>query len=88
MRHADWYFDFISPFAYLQNAVFYHLPDDLEVTRKPVLFAGLLGHWEHKGPAEIPRKRVFTLRHTKWLALRYPRWMKKRLSSPERITRG
>lgn len=69
-RKADWYFDFISPFAYLQNAGFYHLPDDLEVTRKPVLFAGLLGHWEHKGPAEIPRKRVFTLRHTKWLAER------------------
>jgi 2-hydroxychromene-2-carboxylate isomerase len=67
---ADWYFDFISPFAYLQNAVFHRLPDDLEVTRKPVLFAGLLGHWEHKGPAELPPKRIFTLRYTKWWAER------------------
>ena len=25
-----------------------------------MLFAGLLGHWEHKGPAKIPAKRVQT----------------------------
>ena len=67
-RHADWYFDFISPFAYLQFKHFHRLPADLEVTLKPVLFAGLLGHWEHKGPAEIPAKRVQTYRHTHWLA--------------------
>ena len=67
-RHADWYFDFISPFAYLQFKHFYKLPQDLEVTLKPVLFAGLLGHWEHKGPAEIPAKRVQTYRYTHWLA--------------------
>ena len=67
-RHADWYFDFISPFAYLQFKHFYKLPTDLEITLKPVLFAGLLGHWEHKGPAEIPAKRVQTYRYTHWLA--------------------
>ena len=67
-RHADWYFDFISPFAYLQFKHFHRLPADLEVSLKPVLFAGLLGHWEHKGPAEIPAKRVQTYRHTHWLA--------------------
>ena len=67
-RHADWYFDFISPFAYLQFKHFFRLPADLEVSLKPVLFAGLLGHWEHKGPAEIPAKRVQTYRHTHWLA--------------------
>ena len=67
-RHADWYFDFISPFAYLQFKHFHRLPVDLEVTLKPVLFAGLLGHWEHKGPAEIPAKRVQTYRYTHWLA--------------------
>ena len=34
------------------------------------MFAGLLGHWEHKGPAEIPAKRVQTYRYTHWLAKR------------------
>lgn len=67
-RHADWYFDFISPYAYLQFKHFHRLPQDLEVTLKPVLFAGLLGHWEHKGPAEIPAKRVQTYRYSHWLA--------------------
>lgn len=67
-RHADWYFDFISPFAYLQLKSFDRLPDDLEVTFKPVLFAGLLSHWENKGPAEIPAKRNQTYRYCHWLA--------------------
>jgi 2-hydroxychromene-2-carboxylate isomerase len=67
-RSADWYFDFISPFAYLQFEAFGRLPDDLEVRLKPVLFAGLLGHWEHKGPAEIPAKRRQTYRYCHWLA--------------------
>ena len=55
-RHADWYFDYVSPFAYLQLEGFDRLPDDLVIRAKPVLFAGLLGYWEHKGPAEIPAK--------------------------------
>lgn len=67
-RRADWYFDFISPYAYLQFKHFGRLPADLEVTLRPVLFAGLLGHWEHKGPAEIPAKRVQTYQYTDWLA--------------------
>ena len=68
MPDADWYFDFISPYSYLQFEVFHRLPDDLEVTIKPVLFAGLLGHWGHKGPAEIPAKRVQTYRQCQWWA--------------------
>ena len=67
-RQADWYFDFISPYAYLQFESFHRLPDDLQVRLKPVLFAGLLGHWEHKGPAEIPAKRRQTYRYCHWLA--------------------
>ncbi len=67
-RHADWYFDFISPFAYLQFLQFDRLPPDLDVALKPVLFAGLLGHWDQKGPAEIPAKRVQTYRTCHWLA--------------------
>lgn len=67
-RRADWYFDFVSPFAYLQFAGFERLPDDLTVSLKPVLFAGLLGHWQNKGPAEIPAKRRQTYRYCHWLA--------------------
>ncbi|HSD60186.1 MAG TPA: DsbA family protein, partial [Burkholderiales bacterium] len=46
---------------------------------RPVLFAGLLDAWGHKGPAEIPAKRRFTYRQVVWVAkrdgipLRFPR---------------
>ncbi len=62
MRHARWYFDIISPYAYLALKQFGSLHDELEIEYVPVLFAGLLKHWEHKGPAEIPAKRVQTYR--------------------------
>lgn len=69
-RRADWYFDFISPFAYLQFKHFHRLPSDLDVRLHPILFAGLLGHWEHKGPAEIPAKRKQTYQYCHWYAAR------------------
>ena len=53
-QRADWYIDFLSPYPYLQLAKFDRLPTDLEVRPIPVLFPALLGHWENKGPAEIP----------------------------------
>ena len=62
MRKAVWYFDVISPFAYLHLQHFGELPADLAITYKPVLFAGLLNHWGQKGPAEIPAKRRWTYR--------------------------
>ncbi len=37
-----WYFDFISPFSYLQQARFGHFPKEIVVQAKPILFAGLL----------------------------------------------
>ena len=70
MPTADWYFDFVSPFAYLQLARFERLPPDLDITFRPVLFAGLLEHWRHRGPAEIPAKRVHTYRWCQWYAAR------------------
>jgi 2-hydroxychromene-2-carboxylate isomerase len=70
MKSAEWYFDFISPFSYLQIEAFARLPPDVELTLRPVLFAGLLNHWGHKGPAEIPEKRRFTYRFVQWLAER------------------
>jgi 2-hydroxychromene-2-carboxylate isomerase len=40
----------------------------LDVTLKPVLFAGLLGYWDNMGPAEIPARRRQTYRYCHWLA--------------------
>ncbi len=67
-RTVDWYFDFISPFSYLQTARFGDLPNDVKIAYKPVLFAGLLKHYGSLGPAEIPPKRIFTYRYCHWLA--------------------
>lgn len=64
----DWYFDFISPFAYLQHCQFNRLPKSIEINYKPILFAGLLKHWANVGPAEIPPKRTFTYKHCYWYA--------------------
>jgi 2-hydroxychromene-2-carboxylate isomerase len=68
---ADWYFDYVSPFAYLQAERLSSLPADLEIRCQPVLFAGLLDHWGHKGPAEIGAKRRFTYRHVLWVAQKH-----------------
>ena len=68
MTKAVWYFDFISPFAYLQWQELGRLPESLKISHRPVLFAGLLNHWGHKGPAEIPAKRRHTYRYCRWLA--------------------
>jgi len=72
MKHLRFYFDVISPFAYL---AFERLPRVLDglsysVDYQPVLFAGLLSHWGQKGPAEIEPKRAWTFRHVSWQAYR------------------
>ena len=64
----DWYFDFISPFAYLQLVQLQSSHAVVDINFKPILLAGLLKHWGQKGPAEIPSKRIFTYRHILWLA--------------------
>lgn len=63
-----WYFDFISPFAYLQWQRVRELAQQHEIEFRPILFAGLLQHHGHKGPAEIPGKREFTYRFVQWQA--------------------
>ncbi|WP_133477920.1 2-hydroxychromene-2-carboxylate isomerase [Cognatilysobacter segetis] len=73
-----WYFDFISPFAYLQRARIRELARTQAIEYRPILVAGLLQRLEHKGPAEMPDKRRFTYRHVVWRArergvpLRFP----------------
>jgi 2-hydroxychromene-2-carboxylate isomerase len=75
---AVWYFDFISPFAWLQWSKIKALAQTQPVTLRPILFAGLLERHGQKGPAEIPGKREFTYRHVLWRArqigrpLRFP----------------
>lgn len=73
-----WYFDFVSPFAYLQFPKVEALAATRPVELRPVLLAGLLNQHGQKGPAEIPGKREFTYRHVWWRAreagrpLRFP----------------
>jgi len=67
-KTADWYFDYLSPYPYLQLARFNDIPDSVQIKPKPVVFAALLNHWGHKGPAEIPAKARQTFLYTHWLA--------------------
>lgn len=70
MKSATWYFDFISPFAYIGLHRLKELPADLRIEYRPVLFAGILDHWGQKGPAELPTKRRYTYRISHWTATR------------------
>ncbi|MGH8145341.1 MAG: 2-hydroxychromene-2-carboxylate isomerase, partial [Rhodanobacteraceae bacterium] len=71
-----WYFDFISPFAWLQWPKVRALASEREVALRPILFAALLAHHGQKGPAEIPGKREFTYRHVLWRARQAGRSMR------------
>lgn len=79
MRKADWYFDFVSPFAYFAWLRLAEFPNDVEIRYRPILLAGLLDHWGQKGPAEIETKRAWTYRWCTWwaaehsIAFRFPR---------------
>lgn len=65
-----WYFDFISPFAYLQSTRLEQMARHEEVEFRPILFAGLLKHWGQLGPAEMKTKRQWTFEHCVWQAHR------------------
>jgi 2-hydroxychromene-2-carboxylate isomerase len=70
MKQVVFWFDVISPYAYL---AFERLPQALAgcsyaVDYRPVLFGALLQHHDHKGPAEIEPKRAWTFRQVHWLA--------------------
>lgn len=69
MKQIDWYFDFISPFAYLQWQLLQKQPVELHPV--PVLFAGLLSHWNNTGPVEVAPKRDWTYQHCVWIAHRH-----------------
>ena len=73
-----WYFDFVSPFAYLHWQQLKALPQFKSVVPVPIAFGAVLHHLGNLGPAEIPAKRVFTYRQALWQArsagvtLRFP----------------
>jgi len=67
---ATWYFDVISPFAYLSLPGLRRLGAHRPIVMKPVLFAGLLNHWGQLGPAEIAPKRRHIYRQTVFMAER------------------
>src|SRR2546430_2896842 len=70
MQKVDWYFDFVSPYSYICLHRLRELQSQVsvEVSYKPVLFAGLLNHFGQKGPAEVPAKRRWTYRWCTWWA--------------------
>ena len=70
MKEIHFYFDFISPYAWL---AFQALPKALEgishrVRYHPVVFGAMLKHHGQLGPAEMPGKREWTYRQVMWLA--------------------
>ena len=70
MHSLTFYFDVISPYAYL---AFDQLPRTLQglsyqVRYQPVLFGGLLNHHGQLGPVEVAGKREWTYRQSLWLA--------------------
>ena len=72
-RGVDFYFDYLSPYAYFASL---RLPSlcarhGAELRWRPVLFAGLLDHFGHRGPAEIPAKALYTFRDCARYAARH-----------------
>ncbi len=59
---THWYFDIISPFAYLQLQRMPEVELHVEVTPVPIALGAVLAHCGHLGPAEIPKKRDFAYR--------------------------
>ena len=65
---ARWFFDIVSPFAYLHLRQFERVHPSLEIEFVPVLLAGLLRRWGNKGPAELASKRIHCYRYCAWTA--------------------
>ena len=72
MTPVDFWFDPVSPYAYL---AFERLPEafvglSYRVAYRPIVFGALLKAFAHKGPAEIEPKRAWTFRQVHWLGHR------------------
>lgn len=65
---CEWYFDVLSPYAYLQWKTRQRFGDRISLTPVPVVFGAILDRWGQKGPAEIAGKRLHTYRWCQWRA--------------------
>lgn len=73
-KRLDFYFDFLSPYAYFSWVSLKTLASDydLDIHYYPVPYPLITNHWGLKGTATIPSKREFVYKDT----LRYSRLMK------------
>ena len=64
MEPIRFYFDYLSPYAYIAWTQIHALAERYgrAVEPRPVLFAALLGEHGQKGPAEIPAKRLYVFK--------------------------
>lgn len=65
---AYFYYDIISPYAYLFLKSRKILEDKLELIPVPIFFPGLLRLQDNRGPAEVPEKRIYTYQFCVWKA--------------------
>jgi 2-hydroxychromene-2-carboxylate isomerase len=65
---AFFYYDIVSPFAYLYIKQRQRLGNFLDISPVPVLLGGLLRAAENKGPGEIAAKRPHTYQFCVWQA--------------------
>ena len=65
---AYFYYDIISPYAYLFLKSRKILEDKLELIPVPIFFPGLLRLQDNRGPAEVSEKRIYTYQFCVWKA--------------------
>lgn len=65
---ATFYYDIISPFAYLYVKQRHRLQALLDITPVPILLGGLLRASDNRGPGEIAAKRPHTYQFCVWQA--------------------
>ena len=65
---ATFYYDIVSPFAYLYIKQRQRLEKKLEITPVPILLGGLLRAADNKGPGEVAAKRPHTYQFCVWQA--------------------
>jgi 2-hydroxychromene-2-carboxylate isomerase len=65
---ATFYYDIISPFAYLYIKQRHRLEQKLDITPIPILLGGLFRATDNKGPGEIAAKRPHTYQFCVWQA--------------------
>jgi 2-hydroxychromene-2-carboxylate isomerase len=65
---ATFYYDIVSPFAYLYIKQRQRLEGKLDIKPVPILLGGLLRAAENKGPGEVAAKRPHTYQFCVWQA--------------------